>query len=565
MTPNSPPAPTKTAWFSDWVVPALLVVHVALLAWLSVKHSPTTDELGHLPSGLSYYEFGTFSLYKVNPPLIKAVGALPVWLAGPEMDWSRTEGGFARRPEWTIGAKFMEANGKQTFWYFTLARLACIPFLVLGALSCYWWAKDVYGRASGRFALALWCVSPTIMAYGGLFTPDAGATGLGVFACLCFRRWLVQPSWGRALVAGVALGLVELGKMTWLVLFVLWPIAWILWLLLSLRVQPTTRPTTQAGQLTGILLSGLCVLNAGYLFEGSGTDLGSYRFVSHTLGGVVPDNSNLTANGNRFSGTIWARIPVPLPTTYLTGLDLQKRDFEMPEVYVSYLRGEYRRGGWWYYYIYGLAIKEPVGLWGIVALAIWVRVRSRLFVGRDEMLLLLFALGLLAFVSAQTGFNHHLRYAMPTLPFLFIWASGVMTCDGPRARWVRTAALGCLAYAALSVASTFPFCMSYFNELVGGPRNGRHHLAQSNTDWGQDAFELKRWYDAHPDARPLYVNWESRVPLPLLEIDVQQFSYPLKPGWYAMSVNHIHNYPELSERSPVTWIGYSIVIYHIDN
>jgi 4-amino-4-deoxy-L-arabinose transferase-like glycosyltransferase len=562
MTPNSTPAPTKTAWFRDWVVPALLIVHVTLLAWLSVKHSPTTDEIGHLPSGLSYYEFGTFSLYKVNPPLIKAVGALPVWLAGAKTDWSHLEGGFAERAEWTVGVDFMVANGKQTFFYFTLARLACIPFSVLGALSCYWWAKDVYGQTAGRFALALWCVSPTIMAYGALFTPDAGATGLGVFACLCFRRWLVQPSRGSTLVAGVALGLVELAKMTWLVLFVLWPIAWTLWLLLGLRVRPATRPTTQAGQLTGILLGGLCVLNAGYLFEGSGTDLGRYQFVSHVLGGVAPDNPNLRANGNRFSGTIWARIPVPLPTAYLTGLDLQKRGIEQQSR--SYLRGEWKEGGWWYYYLYALAVKEPVGVWGIVALAIWVRVRGRLLVGRDEMVLLLFTLGLLTFVSAQTGFNRHVRYVMPALPFLFIWASGVMACAGPRAGRARAAALGCLAYAALSVAAALPFCMSYFNELVGGPRNGRHHLNSSNTDWGQDAFELKRWYDAHPDARPLYLNWESRVPLPLLEIDTKQVPYPLEPGWYAVSVNHLDDYPEFSNRSPVDWIGYSIAVYHIE-
>ena len=204
-------------------------------------------------------------------------------------------------------------------------------------------------------------------------------------------------------------------------------------------------------------------------------------------------------------------------------------------------------------------------MWGVVALAIGARLHRRHPVGRDDLLLLLLGGGVLTLVSSQTGFNHHVRYAMPALPFLFIWASGVMAWDEPRARWVRTAALGCLIYAVLSVAAVFPFCMSYFNEFVGGPRNGHYHLDCSSTDWGQDAFELKRWHDARPDARPLYVDWESRIPLSLLEIDAARATSPLKPGWYAVTVNRLHNtYPELSDRRPVDWIGYSIVIYYID-
>ena len=132
-TREATPGPTTAVRPFRWVVPALLATHVALLTWLAFKHSPTIDELGHLPAGLSYYEFGTFSLYKVNPPLIKAVGALPVWLAGARTDWSRTHGGFADRAEWTVGADFVAANGKQVFAYFALARIACIPFSVLGA------------------------------------------------------------------------------------------------------------------------------------------------------------------------------------------------------------------------------------------------------------------------------------------------------------------------------------------------------------------------------------------------------------------------------------------------
>lgn len=63
-------------------------------------------------------------------------------------------------------------------------------------------------------------------------------------------------------------------------------------------------------------------------------------------------------------------MPVPLPKSYVTGIDLQKSDFErkMP----SHLGGEWRMGGWWYYYLYALAIKVPLGAWMLVLLALLV-------------------------------------------------------------------------------------------------------------------------------------------------------------------------------------------------
>jgi hypothetical protein len=37
---------------------------------------------------------------------------------------------------------------------------------------------------------------------------------------------------------------------------------------------------------------------------------------------------------------------------------------------------------------------------------------------------------ILALVSSQTGFNHHLRYVLPIFPFAFIWASKVARAAG---------------------------------------------------------------------------------------------------------------------------------------
>ena len=148
---------------------------------------------------------------------------------------------------------------------------------------------------------------------------------------------------------------------------------------------------------------------------------------------------------------------MPLPMNYLLGIDLMKREYEGKMW--SYLRGEWRYGRWWYYYLYALAIKEPLGdlaaggarRWGdrggrVEEKALTPRPLSQrergdchrlrlsrragdgLFFSaawRDELMLLVPAVAVLLLVSSQTSFNRHFRFVLAGLPFTFIWASKV--------------------------------------------------------------------------------------------------------------------------------------------
>ena len=149
-------------------------------------------------------------------------------------------------------------------------------------------------------------------------------------------------------------------------------------------------------------------------------------------------------------------------------------------------------------------VKTPLGTLALFGLA----VLSCLFPTRpapgwrEELFLLLPGVAVLALVSSQVGFNHHLRYVFPALPFFCIWTGRVAAYAGPWPR-VWTAVVVILAGAAtVSSLRVYPFPQSYFNELAGGPLGGPEHLLNSNIDWGQDLLELKRWYDDHPEARP---------------------------------------------------------------
>lgn len=578
-------------------VAAILCVHSIMLAWIAYRYSPTVDEPAHLVSGISHWKFGRFDLYRVNPPLVRLVAGLPMLLVEPKTDWSAfTEAPYSR-PEFTIGINFTEVNQFDASWYFTLARWACIPFSLLGGWVCYAWASELYGTASGILALVLWCFCPNVVGNGALITPDVAAAGFGVAAAYCYWRWLrlshvqhmagapgeqagnihCRPDqrlgdWSRALVAGLTLGLAELTKSTWIILFGVWPLLWIVSLQRRPRLSDGTAAATPAFmssrphiaeivQLTLILVVAVYVLNLGYGFENSFQRLDNFKFISHALGG--PDAHEKP--GNRFVGTWLGAVPVPAPANYLNGIDVQRYDFEIGKW--SYLHGEQKIGGWWYYYLYAMTVKMPIGALLLISLATMLP-GARMMIGArwkqrdapycaspandnstiwlvepqsailDVAAVLAPAVVLIALVSSQTGFNRYLRYVIPAFPFLFIWASqlfrsfrwnGVLNIEsgmltfipqsvgklgngrGAGRRYMNLASnririvVAVLLSSVVSSLSVFPHSLSYFNEVAGGPMNGHNHLLDANIDWGQDLLELKRWNDARPESMPLYV------------------------------------------------------------
>ena len=403
-------------------VVALLAVHTALLAWSAYVHSPVMSEVGHLPAGISHWQFGRFDLYRVNPPLVRMVAALPVMLTRPALDWKSYGTDPLQRNETSVGIDFVNANGFRSFWLYAIGRWACIPFSLLGALVCYRWAKDLYGVTSGLAALVLWCFCPNILGNGAMVMPDVPASALGAAACYTFWRWLKSPTWAWAAGAGVVLGLAELTKTTLLVFYPLLAVLWIAYRALGPRDPRQSRLPREAAMIAAVFAVSIYVLNLGYGFEGSLRPLGEFAFKSRALTGILAEGKRLP-EGNRFAESWLARVPVPLPANYVQGIDAQKVDFERG--IRSYLRGEWSDHGWWYFYLYAAAIKVPLGTLLLLAMAVVASFRKsfRIAALRDEMFLLAPAVVLLTVVSSQTGFSIHFRYVLPIFPFAFIWAS----------------------------------------------------------------------------------------------------------------------------------------------
>lgn len=531
----------------------------------------THDEVGHLAAGICHVKTGAFDLYCVNPPLVRTAAATAVVLLYPHLDVDAYEDYPGARLEFLVGKQFIRKYGVSSYRYLIIARWACIPFSIAGALVCACWASHLYGSRAGLLAAALWCTCPNIIGHGQLMTPDVAAAALTVLAAYTFWRWLQEPLPSRCVVAGVCLGLALLAKTTCAILLGVFPA-----LLLAYRT-PTGTTWKDRVQCALILVISVIVLNVGYGWEGFGRRLGTYRFVSELPTGQRPPAGEIVADGNRFTNTWLEGLPIPLPRNYLRGIDVQKLHVEREEW--SYMLGEWRQGGWYVYYLYALLVKTPLGTLALCVIAIIQRLVASRQVGADELCLLILAGVFAAIVSSQTGVNRHLRYLFPAFPFVFVWISRVATWKHQRyGQLVRAVVVACITCTVVSSAWCLPHSLSYFNEAAGGPLKGPYHLAGSNTDWGQDLLFLCGWMRRHPEARPLFLVW-SVASVDPIDLGVQlrpSHSIPgegdddsadASPAWLAISTNALFGrsgeYRYLLRRPPTDYAGYSVWIYQL--
>jgi hypothetical protein len=168
--------------------------------------------------------------------------------------------------------------------------------------------------------------------------------------------------------------------------------------------------------------------------------------------------------------------------------------------------------------------------------------------------------------------NIGLRHLLPLYPFLYLLA-GWAAARALASRWRRAAVAGLGVVAMLQaaeVARARPHYTAFFNVLAGGPENGRRYLLDSNLDWGQDLKKLKRWMETN-QLKVICLSYFGSASTDY---------YKLNPIWFdnmkredldcvsAVSATNVYDvyfdpprHQWLLERTPVTSIGHSILIY----
>ena len=270
----------------------LFLVHAVMLGYGGLIHGPGWDEGGHLPSGISHWQLGNTDAYRVNPPLVRMVATLPLAFIDFDLNWNWSSDTVSR-PEWNLGHQLWNQHGRAAYWYLTIARWVSIPWSLLAAYIIFQWGSQLYGPEAGLFAAVLWCFSPLVLTNAQMMTPDTGAAALGVAAAFAYWKFQKDLTWITAIDAGILLGLAELTKFTWVILFVMWPVVWIIQLLLN-REKLTV--SVFRSQVSQILRNLLPQYETEHLFRDGSLGLGQVSAQCLVHHGLVPGASLLGPN-----------------------------------------------------------------------------------------------------------------------------------------------------------------------------------------------------------------------------------------------------------------------------
>jgi hypothetical protein len=579
----------------DWIILAgfCIVFSLQVLGAVSQK-SATYDEPLNLVSGYVSLRFEDVRLLPQNLPLMKLLAASPL-LFGNDLALPAPP-----RP-WSEGAQYLYASqfvyelndGDALLWR---GRIALLPLaLVMGCVT-YVWAKQLSGKTAAIVALVLYGFEPNVLAHSGLITSDIATACFMVLTLFGWYHLMRVITWPRLLLTSLALGLALISKFTSLFLF---PIMLLSGVVLASTSLPfhlqlnRSFPRSITGRGHKIFVVCLSILGMGLL--SCIVIWASYRF--HYASATMPVETyptpwSVLAPSSPFlhQSLRWMRDLQLLPEAYLYGFSaLLRLSGEFP----SYLMGDIRPGGWWYYFFVTFAIKTPIPF---VVLVILSLTGLRSVCRRQPDVAALLILPIIVYFAAISASNWKIghRHLLPIYPLLFIWVSAWVSLVIGQGRWIRVG-MGILAcWYVLSSTLVFPHYLAYFNELVGGPANGHHYLVDSNLDWGQDLKGLKRYLDeqhiervwlsyfgqASPDYYGILYDY-----LPSLSIydyknehpDVDRLArLPALPGVVAISATLLQGdylarlgfdpayFEQYRHLTPIATIGHSIFVYRIE-
>ena len=266
---------------------------------------------------------------------------------------------------------------------------------------------------------------------------------------------------------------------------------------------PTAGVYRQSMQVVAIFSVAVYLINLAYMFDGVGTPMNRMAFVSQFMLRISkPGQINHEFLKNRI-----AYICLPLPKQFMLGLDCQIRDFEQyPRS--AHLGSQSRvGGGWWYFYLYGLAVKIPCALLVLLVAILAKRLlsKSASVITFDEAILLVPAALILCIASSLTQVNNHLRYVFPVIGFGMVYVGQSAVFFASKSSVTRLTALAIFSACVLPALSAFPHHLAYFNCFGNYLAAHGPPLVESSLDWGQDYLYLKLYVEKHPENAPYFV------------------------------------------------------------
>jgi len=569
------------------------------MAFLSTQNiSLTMDEKAHIPSGYSYLAFQDYRLNPEHPPLAKDLAALPLLFLNLNFPVSHHCWTTDVNGQWDCGYQFLFNSGNNPDQIIFWARLPMMFLLLLLGWFIFFWARRLGGNKPALLALTLFSFSPTLLAHGRLVTTDIAAAFGFLIAIFFWLKFLKKPSAKNVFIAGVVLGIALCLKFSLALLFPLLAIVTLVWAFIGPKTLPSrTRHTLKyigLSIIAGIVALVIIIWPIYY-----------FHTVNYPIDRQTNDMKSILASNNFPFKDLFIKSagnPILRPVSqYMLGLLMATQRVEGGNT--VYFLGQVSGQAWKHYFPLMYLLKVPLAfhIFTLLTLFLWLLAirKSKLFSSfkkfgkklKDWLIQypaefsLLTLLAVYWTTSIFGNLNIGVRHILPVLPAMYILVSAAffrlterMKKRQKKAVYVFVAIL--VVWYAASSLMAFPYYLSYYNELVGGSKNGYKYAVDSNYDWGQDLKRLADFVEQKniQKIKIAYFGGDSpeyRLGNKREELDVGK---PNQKGWIAISatllqqgrakpapgynqdttyLNWLNNY------QPVARAGNSIFIYHI--
>jgi hypothetical protein len=355
---------------------------------------------------------------------------------------------------------------------------------------------------------------PPILAHFGVATTDGPMFAMFAAAVYALMLWLDAPSVRRGVGLGVATALSVVSKLSalpYLGVTVVLVVAARLWSLrgVSSRETGVSLGTPQAQPTwpwRTTIVSATAGAAAGFLVAWA-----VYRFSIGTLRG----------------------IPMPLTEIPKGILEVAQHD---RVGHPAYFLGQVRVYGVWYFFPVVLALKTPIAALALAALGFGLLLRNGMR-QHDWIALipLIVAIAILA-VAMPSAINIGVRHVLP-------FYLGLALAVGVAWEWLwrrltsipsRGALVAATAILSVGSFTVHPDYLSYFNAIAG--RDPARLVADSDLDWGQDMFRLRKEAAARGVDTLKFAYIGTADVSPIVGVPVKYWDGNGRPdGWVAVS------------------------------
>lgn len=573
----------RVAWLRTVVVLAFILVFGLISITSFLQKSPTFDETVHLFAGYSYLRWGDFRTNPEHPPLAKILAALPL-LAFDINDprpassqWNL----ISKEKDYAIANQmvFFENDAETLFFY---AKLPMIALGILLGVFVYAWAEHLYGAKAAVAALFIYGLDPNILAHSQIVHTDIPFSTFFFISNYYFWRVLGQLTWSSLFLTSFFFGVAAITKFSFLTFFPIWAILGLFRIFSSKPLECSVGTSCIVSSRWGktALLMGImiCASITAYLCIWA-----AYWFRFNAIAGGDP---HLPTD---------QMMPEPLFLQALVSFSNYHHLFPESWTYgfisvlkilrrLTFLWGQISEDGFWLYFPVAFAVKTPLPtlILLVASVGIWIFKRR----DRSRELCLFIPVAVYFSLAVYSRLNIGLRHLLPIYPFLFVLIGGTVAKLWRDRDWRLRGGLILIGLWYLwSSIHIYPHYLAFFNELVGGSKNGYKVLADSSLDWGQDLKGLKRWMDKNGvkkiglayfgTAEPIYYGIDALyLPGSLIFSPRPKSKDPEVPKYLAVSVTYLQGfvpdkalrevYRSFRSRQPVATIGHSIFVYKLE-